>query len=81
MPSYLSSIDYIALILYAVYLGSAVSGVWILRRSSSKRRFWGLASMIESLGVAALLTLMGSENGGAGRKGIIAIGVTAVGSD
>jgi len=75
MASYLNLIDYIALVLYTVYLGSALIGVWVLWRSTRKLRILGWALLIESAGAAVILTLMSSKYWITGGAGIIAISI------
>jgi len=75
MPIFLTSIDYIGLALYTVYLGSIIGGGWLLIRSSGKPRIWGLILLIESAAAAFSLTLMSSKYWVTGGNGIIDIGI------
>src|SRR5262245_53711384 len=75
MPIILTSIDYIALGLYTVYLGGIIGGGWFVVRSSGKQRIWGLVLLIESAAAALLLTLMSSRFWVTGGNGIIDIGI------
>jgi len=75
MPNSLSSIDYIALILYTVYLSGILIGVWMLWRSSGMQRIWGSALLLESGAAVILFTLMGSRYWISGGSEIIDIDI------
>jgi len=73
MPILLSTIDYAALTLYTIYLGGVLGGIWAMRKTSGKQRFWGLALSIESAGAALLLTLMSTKYWSNGAEELIGL--------
>src|SRR5215208_210212 len=75
MPIYLTAIDYAALILYTVYLGGVLGGIWAILKTSGKQRFWGLALTLESAAAVILLTLMSSKYWFSGAEGVVGIAV------
>src|SRR5512133_3092104 len=78
MPNFLAEMNFIALTIYAVYLCSTLSGIWVLWRSSGRKRIWGWVLLIESVGATFLLTIMSSQYWFSGGTEIIALGVKSL---
>jgi glucose/arabinose dehydrogenase len=73
MRNFLAEMNFIALTIYAIYLCSFLGGVWLLWRSSGRKRIWGLVLLIESVGATFLLTIMSSQYWFSGGAEIIAL--------
>jgi glucose/arabinose dehydrogenase len=75
MLFYLTSMDYLAIMLYTVYLGGLLGGVWALWKTHRKQRLWGILLFLESVAAAFLLTIMSSKYWFTGSEGIISIAI------
>ena len=76
MPIYLTTVDYAALLLYTIYLGGVLGGIWAIWNTSGRQRFWGLALFIVSAAAALLFTLMSSKYWLNGSEEIIGLAIT-----
>lgn len=57
----LTTIDRFALVFYTIFLGGTIGGVWLIKRSSGKKRTWGITILVESVAAIALMTLMSTD--------------------
>lgn len=78
MTNFLAEMNFIALTIYAVYLCSIFGGVWLLWRSSGRKRIWGLILLIESVVATALLTIMSSQYWFSGGAEIIGLDIKSL---